>query len=64
MSPEPSTASMASAAKVVTGPFLAVVAAGAFFFFGIGVTLPILPRYVQDDLGGSDLMVGVVVALS
>lgn len=60
MSPAPSPTAVP--AKVVTGPFLAVVAAGAFFFFGIGVTLPILPRYVQDDLGGSDLMVGVVVA--
>lgn len=61
-SPTPSSsASPPVATKVVTGPFLAVVAAGAFFFFGIGVTLPVLPRYVQDDLGGSDLMVGLVV---
>ena len=46
---------------MVTGPFLAVVAAGALFFFGVGVVIPVLPRYVQDDLGGSSLLVGVVV---
>jgi MFS family permease len=58
----PASSTSPATTTVVTAPFLAVVAAGAFFFFGIGVTLPILPRYVQDDLGGSDLMVGVVVA--
>lgn len=45
----------------MTGPFLAVVAAGAFFFFGMGVVIPVLPRYVQEDLGGSSLVVGIVV---
>jgi MFS family permease len=26
----------------------------------VGATLPVLPEYVKDDLGGSDLMVGIV----
>lgn len=26
----------------------------------VGATLPVLPHYVKDDLGGSDLMVGIV----
>ncbi len=47
--------------RVVTGPFLAVVAAGLCFFFGMGVVMPVLPRFIEGDLGGSSFIVGVVV---
>jgi len=47
--------------RLVTGPFLGVGICGVFFFFAIGMTIPVLPRLVSDELGGGDLAVGVIV---
>lgn len=47
--------------RVVTLPFLAIVASGLCFFFGMGMVMPVLPRFIEGDLGGSSFIVGVVV---
>ena len=33
------------------------------FFVGVGMTLPLLPVFVRDELNGSDLAIGIVVAI-
>lgn len=48
--------------RVVTGRFLVVTAATLAYFVAVGVGLPTLPRFVKDDLGGSDVAVGLAVA--
>ncbi len=49
-------------ARLVTRAFLIVSVSTFAFFVAIGITLPVLPRFVKDELGGSSLAVGVVVA--
>jgi MFS family permease len=41
--------------------FVVVVAAGLAYFIGLGTLAPVLPRYVEDELGGGGAAVGVVV---
>lgn len=47
--------------RMVTTRFLLVTAATFSYFIAIGSLLPTLPRYVDDELGGDGLAVGVVV---
>lgn len=47
--------------RLLTRDFLFVTAAAACFMVSFGTTLPVLPRYVSDELGGGDLAVGIVV---
>ena len=35
--------------------------AAMLFWFGLTTVLPVLPRFVRDELGGGDVMVGLVV---
>ena len=46
---------------MVTGRFLIVTAATFAYFLGLGSLLPTLPRYVEDELGGNGVAVGLVV---
>lgn len=43
------------------GRFVGVFSATLAAFLAIGAVLPVLPRYVVDELGGGDLDVGIVV---
>lgn len=48
-------------ARMVTGRFAIVTAATFAYFVALGALLPTLPRYVEDELGGGGVAVGVVV---
>ena len=47
--------------RVFTRQFLTVVVAGLFYFFSLGMLLPIVPLFVAGPLGGSELAVGILV---
>ena len=47
--------------RLLTPRFLTVVACGLAYFLSLGMLLPVVPLYVAGPLGGSDLVVGVVV---
>jgi len=48
---------------LVTWKFFLILVAGFAFFMGVGMTLPILPVFVHQELGGSDVEIGLVVAV-
>ncbi len=47
--------------RLVTGRFLLVVAAGLAYFLALGVVLPVVPQYVEGELGGGSLEIGIAV---
>lgn len=47
--------------RLVTPLFALLVAAGLFYFLAIGSLLPTLPVYVEQELGGGGIEVGLVV---
>lgn len=47
--------------RLITTPFLFVTAATFAYFCSLGMLLPVIPRYVEDDLGGGGLEVGLAV---
>lgn len=47
--------------RMVSPRFVIVTVATFFYFLSMGMLIPTLPRYVEDELGGSGLAVGVVV---
>jgi len=47
--------------RLVTGRFLIVTLATFAYFLSMGALLPTLPTYVEDELGGDGLAVGIVV---
>jgi predicted MFS family arabinose efflux permease len=47
--------------KVLTPAFSLLIAAGLAYFIGLGMTTPVLPRYVEGPLGGGGVAVGVAV---
>ena len=49
--------------RLVTLKFFLILVAGFCFFMGVGMTLPILPVFVHQELGGSDVEIGLVVAV-
>lgn len=46
-----------------TDRFVTLMVAGFANFFALGTIAPLLPRFVKDDLGGSNFVIGVMVAL-
>jgi MFS family permease len=58
----PATESTPVRGRLVTRPFLMVTAATAAFFVYVGVLVPIVPRYVEDELGGGEFGVGLNIA--
>jgi MFS family permease len=48
-------------ARLLTPQFFTVTSAGALYFLALGVLLPVLPQYVEDELGGDTLGVGIAV---
>lgn len=47
--------------RLVTPTFVLITVAALGYFTALGMHLPVLPRYVEDELGGSGLAVGVAV---
>ena len=47
--------------KLLTLPFVLVTLSTFAYFLGLGSLLPTLPRFVEDDLGGGGVAVGVSV---
>jgi MFS family permease len=45
--------------RLLTPTFVLIVVAGLGYFTALGMHLPVLPRYVEDDLGGGGVAVGV-----
>lgn len=46
--------------RLLSRPFVVVTLACAAFFVSFGSTIPVLPRYVSDELGQGDAVVGLV----
>ncbi|HTO01833.1 MAG TPA: MFS transporter, partial [Microthrixaceae bacterium] len=47
--------------QLLTLRFITVVTCGLFYFMSLGMQLPTVPKFIEGPLGGSDLMVGVLV---
>lgn len=52
-----------SAARLITKPFVAVTGAAMAFFVYVGMLVPILPTFIEDELGAGELGVGLSVAM-
>jgi MFS family permease len=48
--------------RLITPTFLAVTAATFAFFLYVGVLVPIIPTFVEDDLRGGELGIGLAIA--
>lgn len=48
--------------RLVTRPFVAVTTAVLAFFVYVGVLVPLVPTYVEDELRGGELGVGLAIA--
>lgn len=49
--------------RLVSGPFLIVIAAALFSALGFSSTLPLVARFVADDLNGGDLQIGLAIGV-
>lgn len=47
--------------KLLTPTFVVIVAAGSAYFGAMGMLLPVLPRYVENELDGNGFAVGMSV---
>ncbi len=63
MTTENPAGSPANVDRLVTRPFFLILLFAFMFFVGVGMTLPLLPVFVRDELHGSDLAIGIVVAI-
>ena len=57
----PATEPEAARERLVTPTFVLITVAALGYFTALGMHLPVLPRYVEDELGGSATAVGVAV---
>jgi MFS family permease len=48
---------------LITRPFLAVTAATFAFFMYVGVLVPLVPKYIEDELRGGELGIGLAIAV-
>jgi MFS family permease len=48
--------------RLLTKPFIAVTAATGAFFVYVGMLVPLLPRFIEDELGAGELGVGLSVS--
>jgi MFS family permease len=53
----------AGRSRLITVPFALVTASTFAYFMAMGALLPVLPRYVEDGLGGGSVAVGVTVGV-
>ena len=56
-----SAAVAASRVSLFSPAFFLVILAGFVYFVSVGAMMPILPRYVEDELGGGGFQVGLAV---
>jgi MFS family permease len=56
------TAGVTSAGKMVTKPFVLVTTAALALFVYVGVMIPLLPRLIEDELGGNEIDIGLNLA--
>ncbi|MGQ0617429.1 MAG: MFS transporter [Acidimicrobiia bacterium] len=47
--------------RLLTGAFAVITAAAGAYFIGLGMVAPVLPRYVEDRLGGGGVAVGFAI---
>lgn len=59
--PSPAPAGPADDERLLTPLFALLIAAGLCYFLSIAALLPTLPLYVEEELGGGGLQVGIVV---
>lgn len=52
-------ASTPSRQRLLTGPFLLVTLSTFAFFVYVGVMVPLVPRFIEDELGGGELAIGM-----
>jgi MFS family permease len=50
------------AERLLSRPFLAVTGATLVFFVYVGVLVPLVPKYIEDELRGGELGVGLAIA--
>ena len=50
-------------ARLVTKEFVAVTLATGAFFIYIGMFVPLLPRFIEDELGAGELGIGLSIAM-
>ena len=67
MSPSPTTATRGdtnrSSARLLSREFLAVtIATGAFFVY-VGMLVPLLPTFIEDELGAGEVGIGLSIAM-
>ncbi|MEM7141102.1 MAG: MFS transporter [Actinomycetota bacterium] len=48
--------------RLITPRFLALCGAASLYFLGLNMTLPVLPLFVEEELGGIDVEVGIAVS--
>jgi len=48
--------------RLLTTRFLALCGAASLYFLGLNMTLPVLPLFVEEELGGRNLEVGIAVS--
>jgi len=49
--------------RLLTMPFALITLTALAYFTALGTLLPTFPKYIEDDLGGSGLVVGVAVGI-
>lgn len=52
---------MASSDRLITARFVVVVVVGLAYFLSLGMLLPVVPLFVEQELGGGSVAVGVAV---
>ena len=51
-----------TSARLITPTFLGVMAAAFAFFMYVGVLVPIIPTFVENDMRGGELGIGLAIA--
>ena len=52
-----------SAARMVTKPFILVTTAAMALFVYVGIMIPLLPRLIEEQLGGNEIDIGLNLAV-
>jgi MFS family permease len=48
--------------RLLTSRFLALCGAASLYFLGLNMTVPVLPLFVEEELGGRNIQVGLAVS--
>lgn len=48
--------------RLLTARFLALCGAASLYFLGLNMTLPVLPLFVEEELGGRNVEIGIAVS--